>query len=86
MVELFLNMLVSLLRKKLHQCHINVPLYPNPFQYSEAIAAKHWNVLTHFSAVVVLISYRNQTSHLICSANQMTDFYMKCNIWILVLK
>ena len=69
MVELFLNMLVSLLKKKLHQCHINVPLYPNPFQYSEAIAAKHRNVLTHFSAVTVLISYRNQSFDLQCKSN-----------------
>ena len=34
----------------------------------------------------LLYLFHIETSHLICSANQMTDFYMKCNIWIPVLK
>ena len=34
----------------------------------------------------LLYLFHIETSHLICSANQMTNFYMKCNIWIPVLK
>ena len=34
------------------------------------------NLFTHFS---LLLRFQIETSHLICTANQLTGFYMKCN-------
>ena len=28
------------------------------------------------------VEFHTETSHLICTANQITGFYEKCNIWL----
>ena len=35
--------------------------------------------LIRFNPFQPIVSFHIETSHLICSAKQMTDFYMKCN-------
>ena len=36
------------------------------------------SVLNHFNPMLLFI----ETSHLICTANQMSGFYMTCNTWL----
>ena len=60
---------------------VSVTFHLNTFQYSAAEGTEEnkmlvQNVLTHFSPSV---AFHIETSHLICTANQMTGLYMKCN-------
>ena len=37
-------------------------------------------------SVNAIVAFHIETSHLICTANQMTDFFMKCNAWLVCVK
>ena len=55
--------------KKLKQLILNLSHLLKSIRYQRII----WLI-----SVQCFVSYRHQSFHLICTANQMTDFYMKC--------
>ena len=65
------------------------PLSVNPIKWSNTIAENSLSVFDHFVGLLLKwlrfhlfqpsVAFHIETIHLICSGNQISGFYMKCN-------